>query len=168
MGEAREQGKRESGKEVAFSIVSRSLAQGGAYGKGQHDRDQGFSQGLSEPGESGAQPEAMSEFTGKLRGSGPARRFLALSVTEGTSPDHRSGRAVWGGDVTSKQCLRTSERTEKFLQPLGKGERVVYGVQPPGWGWGPDTGGENFRKEVMFLVWFPINLKERDPKSEIK
>lgn len=86
----------------------------------------------------------------------PARQdSFALSVTERTSPDHRSGRAV-GGDVgrLSSACVHQRARTRKFLQPLGKGERVVWCPAPRGGGGG---GGryrwrENFRKGGY--VWF--------------
>lgn len=53
-------------------------------------------------------------------------------------------------------------RTRKFLQPLGKGERVVWCPAPRGGGaggGGPDTGGERTsgRREVMFgLVFLSI------------
>lgn len=51
-GEARSKESGSRGKRQAGipRLRSRAAAQGGGEGKGQHDRDQGFSQGSREPG----------------------------------------------------------------------------------------------------------------------
>ena len=65
-----EQGKRESGKEAGrhSPTACRAEAQGGGEGKGQHDRDQGFSQGLSGARSKGS--PARGDRSGADRGAG--------------------------------------------------------------------------------------------------
>ena len=97
-----EQGKQESGKEAGrhSPTACRAEAQGGGEGKGQHDRDQASARGSREPGERGAQPEAIgAEPTGELEGAAPAYKtgFLCSECHRRTSPDLRSGKAVWAG-----------------------------------------------------------------------